>query len=339
MILAFVLIAGTLAAGAGLLVMLPLLKRRGDGQPAAGASAAVALCALLLGTAGLYAVFSNYTWESAHSVADTPAAMAARLASRLAEKPDDLDGWMMLGRSYAVLEQYPLAVRAYQRADRIAGGKDAEAIMGVAENLVAQDPEQIRGAAGHLFERALVVEPGNAKALFYSAFAATSRGESGVAKERFTRMLALKLPPNIRTIIEQRIAALDAMEASEGQAQAAPDTDKQARIDVHVTLSPKLAALVPAGAVLFVAARDPRAPGPPFAAKRLAAQFPLDVELTQANAMMPSRRISTGQTLDVVARVALGGTPTATSGDPFGQVSYHVGKDGRLNIVIDRISP
>jgi hypothetical protein len=92
-------------------------------------------------------------------------------------------------------------------------------------------------------------------------------------------------------------------------------------------------------ALLFVAARDPRSPGPPFAVKRLPARFPVDVELTAADAMMESRRISPGQQLEVVARVALGGTPTATRGDPFGQVSYHVGKDGRLNIVIDRLAP
>ena len=73
--------------------------------------------------------------------------------------------------------------------------------------------------------------------------------------------------------------------------------------------------------------------------KRLPAHFPVAVELTAADAMMESRRISAGQQLDVVARVALGGTPTATSGDPFGQVSYHVGKDGMLNIVIDRLAP
>ena len=93
------------------------------------------------------------------------------------------------------------------------------------------------------------------------------------------------------------------------------------------------------GAALFVAARDPNAPGPPFAVKRLPARFPVDVELTAADAMLESRRITVGQQLDVVARVALGGTPTATSGDPFGQVSYHVGKDGKLNIVIDRLAP
>jgi cytochrome c-type biogenesis protein CcmH len=335
MILAFVLIAGTLAAGAAVLVLLPLVRRRADARPVAGASAAVVTSAVLLGTAALYAVFSNYAWVSTHSVADTPAAMTAKLARELADNPENLNGWLMLGRSYGELEQFPLAVRAYQRADRIAAGNNAEAVLGVAENLVAQDPESIRGAAGHLFERALTLEPGNAKALFYSAFAAMSRGETAAARERFARMLALNPPENIRAIIEQRIAALDQVPPGDSGATAGDG----ARIEVRVTLSPKLAASVPPGSVLFVAARDPKAPGPPFAATRLPAQFPLDVELTAANAMLPSRRISKGQLLEVVARVALGGTPTATSGDPYGQVSYHVGKDGRLNIVIDRLSP
>jgi cytochrome c-type biogenesis protein CcmH len=339
MILAFVLIAGTLAAGAALLVLLPLIQRREDAKPAAGASAAVVTAALLLGTAGLYAVFSNYTWVTPHSVADTPAAMTAKLARELANDPDNLNGWLMLGRSYGELQQFPLAVRAYQRADRIGGGNNVEAVLGIAENLVAQDPEAIRGAAGHLFERALTIEPGNPKALFYSAFAAMSRGETAAARDRFTRMLALNPPDNIRAIIEQRIAALDQLTANAGAAPGEGPAGDGARIQVQVSLAPALASKVPADAVLFVAARDPKAPGPPFAAKRLPAKFPLVVELTAADAMLPSRRITAGQQLDVVARVALGGKPTATSGDPFGQVSYHVGKDGRLNIVIDRLSP
>jgi cytochrome c-type biogenesis protein CcmH len=340
---AFVLIAGTLATGTAVLVLLPLLKRRADSKPAATATALVLILVVLLGTAGLYRAFSSYDWHNAEGVAiaDTPAAMAAKLAAQLAANPDNLNGWLMLGRSYGVLEQYPLAVRAYQRADRIANGGSSEALLGIAENLVAQDPEQIRGAAGHLFERALAVDPGNAKALFYSAFAAMSRGETAAARERFTRMLALNPPANIRTIIEQRIAALDMTGGAQPapEASAATAADDQARVAVHVTLSPQLKAKVPPGSVLFVAARDPKSPGPPFAVKRLAAQFPQDVELTAANAMLPSRRIASGQSLEVIARVALGGTPTATSGDPFGQVSYHVGKDGRLNIVIDRLSP
>jgi cytochrome c-type biogenesis protein CcmH len=339
MMLAFVLIAGTLAAFAGVVLLAPLVRRHEDARPVAGVAAVLALFALLLGSAGMYAAFSNYTWVETPAVADTPAAMAAKLASRLADEPNDLDGWLMLGHSYVVLEQFPLAVRAYQRADRIANGQNAEAVLGVAESLLAQNPDELSGAAGHLFDRALALDPTNPKAMFYGAFAALSRGENAAARERFTRILALNPPAQIRDIIETRIAALDLMTAATGAPTAAASVADGAKISVHVTLAPALAAKIAAGAPLFVAARDPKSPGPPFAVKRLRAAFPVDVELTAADAMLQTRRIATGQQLEVVARVALGGTPTATSGDPFGQVSYHVGKDGRLNIVIDRLAP
>ncbi|HTU68034.1 MAG TPA: tetratricopeptide repeat protein [Steroidobacteraceae bacterium] len=345
MMLVFVLIAGTLAAGAAALLLLPLVKRREDNRPVSTLAAVGVLFALLLGGAGLYAAFSNYSWVDAPAVADTPAAMTAKLAKRLAEQPDDLDGWLKLGRSYQVLEQWPLSVRAYQRADRLANGQNVDAILGVAESLFAQDQDALRGAAGKLFERALELDPHNAKALFYSAFAALGRGELPLARERLSRMLAQNPPPQIREILEKSIANIDQQVASAGQpaaggsaagSKATPGSDN-AKVTVHVSLSPKLK--VPADAVLFVAAREPKSPGPPFAVKRLPATFPVDVELGAADAMIESRRITAGQTLEVVARVALGGTPTATRGDPFGQVSYHVGKDGRLNIVIDRLAP
>jgi cytochrome c-type biogenesis protein CcmH len=334
MMFAFVLIAGSLAAGAAVLLLLPLMRQRPDARPAAGLAAGVVLLALLFGGAGLYALLSNYTWVDAPSVADTPAAMAAKLAKRLAAEPDNLDGWLMLGRTYSALEQFPLAVRAYQRADRIAAGRNVEAIIGMAESLLATDFDQLRSGAGRLFERALVLEPNNPKALLYGAFAALSHGESATARDRFTRMLAFNPPPQIREIIQKQLSILDAG-GSPGQGAAA----SEARIDVHVTVDSKLRYKLGPNAALFVLARDPANPGPPFAAKRLPLSFPLEVTLTGADAMLPSRRITAGQTLEVVARISMSGTPQSASGDPFGQVSYHVGKDGRLNIVIDRLAP
>jgi cytochrome c-type biogenesis protein CcmH len=336
MMLAFVLIAGSLATAAAVLLLLPLMRQRADSKPAASLAAIGVLLALLLGGAGLYAGFSNYSWVEMPDVASTPAAMTAKLAKRLTVEPNDLEGWLLLGRSYQQLEQFPLAVRAYQRADRLANGQNAEAIVGTAEMLLAQDFEEIRGAAGHLFDRALQIEPNNPKALLYSGFAALSRGEQPVARERFERLLTLNPPPEIQDIIRKQLLALGG-EASGPAQESAPG--QGAKVAVHVTLAPSLASRVPAGASLFVVARDPKAPGPPFAVKRLPATFPVDVELSSADAMLDSRRISEGQQLEVVARVALGGTPTATSGDPFGQVSYHVGQDKKLNIVIDRLAP
>jgi len=334
MILTFILIAGSLVAGAALLVLLPLLRRRADGLPASPITAVVVLFVMLLGCAGLYARFSNFKWTESTTEADTPAAMTARLAKELAADPDNLDRWLLLGKSYGVLQQYPLAVRAYQRADRLANGRNIDAIFGMARSLLAQDNAELAGAAGRLFEKALQLQPDNPEAKFYAAFAAQARGDLPLARERFLQLRAMNLAGDAGALVDNGLAAIDRELGSPAAGGAAGP-----KIAVHVTLAPALAAKVPAGAPLFVAARDPKSPGPPFAVKRLAASFPQDVELTQADAMLATRRIEDGQQVDVVARVALGGKPTASSGDPFGQVSYHVGKDGKLNIVIDRLAP
>jgi cytochrome c-type biogenesis protein CcmH len=336
MMLTFVLLAGTLAAGAAVLVMVPLVRRREDNRPVSIIAAICVLFVLLLGAAGMYAAFSNYAWVDSPSVAETPAAVTAKLAQRLADHPDDLPGWLELGGKYQVLDQWPLAVRAFQRADRLAGGQNVQAILGLAESLFAEDQESLRGAAGHLFERALQLDPHSQKALFYSAFAALGRGELPVARERLQRMLAMNPPPQIREILEKSIANIDRQDTS-GTPAAASAGD--AKVAVRVTLAPALQKQVGQDALLFVAARDPKSPGPPFAVKRLPARFPVDVELTAADAMLESRRIASGQQLEVVARVARGGPPPPPRGGPVGQLSYQVGTDGRLNIVIDRLAP
>jgi cytochrome c-type biogenesis protein CcmH len=330
----FVILAGLLAVAAAALLLWPLVRRREDGRPAGVYTAIGVLSMVLLGSAVLYAALSKYSWSEQTAVADTPAAMTAKLAKRLAAEPNDLDGWLMLGRSYSQLQQFELAIRAYQRADRLAEGKNVEAVFGVADILVALDMEELRGRAGRLYERALELDPNSEKALFYSAFAALGRGENAIARERFDRMLARNPREDVRALIEQGLQRLDAGPGDAGKS-AAPGA---ARISVRVTLAPALAKMIPADAVLFVAARDPKASGPPFAVKRLPARFPIEVELTSADAMLETRQIAAGQSLEVVARVALGGTPTASRGDPFGQVGYHVGKDGRLDIVIDKIA-
>jgi cytochrome c-type biogenesis protein CcmH len=334
MMFVFVLVAGTLAAAVAVLLVWPLMRRRDDSRPASVWSAMGVLVLLLFGGAALYAGLSKYSWTEQAPVADSPAAMTASLAKRLAKEPENLDGWLMLGRSYTQLQQFELAMRAYQRADRLAGGKNLEAVFGVADILIALDMEELRGRAGRLYEHALDIDPTSEKALFYSAFAALGRGDAPVARQRFQAMLAQNPRDDVRVLVEQGLAKL---EATQGGAEGgAPAVD--AKIAVRVTLAPALASQVPKDAVLFVAARDPQAPGPPFAVKRLPAKFPVDVELTGADAMLESRRIAAGKTYEVVARIALGGTPTATRGDPVGRVGYHVGKDGRLDVVIDRLS-
>jgi len=301
---------------------------------------------LVLGAAALYATWSNWSWRDAPPT-DSPAGMVASLARKLERKPDDIEGWVMLGRSYMVLQQLPLALRAYGRADRLAEGRNVEALIGMGETLVMQDESEFVGRAGQLFDRALQIDPKSGKALFFGAVAALRRGELPVARDRFASLLALDPPENIRPLLEQQLAAIDRelgggaggrAAASVAGGESAKAGENEAVVRVRVTLSPKLAANVPKDAPLFVFVRSEGA-GPPLAVKRLAQQFPQDVELGAGDAMIAGRGIEAGKQVQVIARVSLGGTPTASSGDPFGELRYDVGRDGPRDIVIDRITP
>ena len=335
----FIAIALLLALVAAACVAWPLWRSGGaaGSVPSARVAAAASVAAVLLGGAGLYATWSDWNWESATSPADTPAAMVAGLARRLEREPDDLQGWLMLGRSYSALEQYPLAARAYQRADRLSNGRNAEALTGWAEALALGDENELQGRAGRLFEQALAIDPKAGKALFFGGIAAQRRGELPLARQRFAALLEQDPPEAVRPILEQQIVALDAaMAATPPQPSAA---GAGAEVRLSIALDPALAARVPAGASLFVLVRKPDQPGPPLAAKRLVATFPQDVVLTPADSMLPGRSFGLGDKVEVVARVALGGTPTAQSGDPSGQILYAVGQDQQKRVLIDRLAP
>ncbi|MGH8310901.1 MAG: c-type cytochrome biogenesis protein CcmI/CycH, partial [Steroidobacteraceae bacterium] len=151
----------------------------------------------------------------------------------------------------------------------------------------------------------------------------------------FATLLTLDPPASVRPILEQQIAALDHQTGP--TAALSPAATASVRVDVDI--APKLRDGLAPDAPLFVIVRDPQAPGPPLAVKRLAARFPQSVELTSADAMIPGRELAAGQNVQIVARVAQSGSATARSGDPFGEVRYHVGRDGAVRILIDRLTP
>ena len=124
-----------------------------------------------------------------------------------------------------------------------------------------------------------------------------------------------------------------------GQPQVTAATDTGAKVRINVTLAPGLAQSASGSSPLFVFVRDPQRPGPPLAVKRLDSHFPQTVELTALDSMMPGRAIAAGEKVQVVARIARSGNPVGASGDPFGESAYMVGRDGLINIVIDRVTP
>jgi len=333
----FVLLTAALTLGAVAAIAVPLIR---GASTAPSPWAALGAAGLLTGgSALLYLTWSNWPWRSA-AAADTPQTMVARLARRLEREPDNLAGWLMLGRSYTVLQEFPLAVRAFERADRLSGGRNAAALLGEAEALALEDESELDGRAGQLVDRALALAPDSGQAMFLGATVAARRGNLPLARERLTKLLAMNPPQDLRPMLEQQITAIDAKlaEVSSAGAAAAGPPGSAAVVSVNVSLAPSLVPQA-AGAPLFVFVRDPAQRGPPLAVKRLESHFPQRVALTPSDSMVPGRVISPGQSVQVVARIARSGSPVGASGDPFGEVTYHVGRDGLVSLVIDRLTP
>lgn len=206
--IAFIIVAVILAVACVAVIAVPLLKPLPSKTATAPWTAVAATAVLVIGAGALYPTWSNWSWHKSPGIG-SPEGMVEQLVHKLNDHPNDLTGWLMLGRSYIVLQEYPLAVRAYERADRVAGGTSADALLGEAEALTMIDDSQLTGQAGQLIERALTIAPTSPQALFFGAAAAMRRGELPLARTRFTKLLSLNPPDRIKAILQQEISGID----------------------------------------------------------------------------------------------------------------------------------
>jgi cytochrome c-type biogenesis protein CcmH len=346
----FILLVLVLSLIAAAFVALPLMRARA-GAPRAFQAAALALLLLLGAGGGLYAWLGSTAWSAGPGQSPADQTIPT-LARHLEHEPGDLSGWLDLGQAYSTIGNYSLALRCFERANRLAGGESAAALSGMAEAMLMSDDSSQAPKAEELLERALHIDPHSPKALFYSAIAAYRDGQFPLARERFETMLSLGPPESIRVALQRQIDEIDAqMKAPPGAPAASASAsanpvvaaapgrlDAATAIHLHVTLSAALANELPAQAALFVFVRAP-AGGPPLAVKRSDAHLPQDVDLSAADAMVAGRALTPGQDVAVVARISASGNPQAQSGDLYGELHTVAGKSGAQELQIDRRNP
>jgi len=105
--------------------------------------------------------------SSADSLAQAEARisdMVDRLAERLKTRPDDSDGWQMLGRSYAALGKHAQAIGAYETAMRLRPD-DPTLLAELAFSAAATNRRVAGSDSTQLLQRALKLDPRNPKAL------------------------------------------------------------------------------------------------------------------------------------------------------------------------------
>jgi cytochrome c-type biogenesis protein CcmH len=367
----FIFIAAVMAAIAATAVAFPLLRSRRSRL--AGALAGVVVMAM---AAGLYPLWSNWNWHAA--AASKPAVstqvleMVAKLERHMKDAPDDLQGWLLLGRSDIALERADGAIDAYEHAHRL-DPNNIDALLGLGEALSIRAGGNVTAPAGDLFERALALEPDNPRALLYAGFGAATRGDRAAARQRWIKLKGMHPPAEIDAMLNDRIAELGTADLEGGAAPAAgggagagagvaaaagaagtgtmaatgaeAGTGAQAAgasaalATVNISLAPALKSHLTGDVPLFVFAREPGGQGPPLAAKRLtSAALGSEVRLSAADSLLPGRSLVAGQKVSITARISFSGQPLPAAGDLYGELTYDVGHDGVRELVIDRIA-
>lgn len=303
--------------------------------------------ALSVATAVLYGVFSNWKWNDPQvERAMRMSAQVGELQSAARKNPHDVAGWVRLGRSYVQLGQFSSAATAFEKAYRLTGGEDPDVTASLGEALAMSDEASLDGRAGELFEAVLQRAPLHPKALFYSSIGAMRAGKLELARDRLQGLLAQNPPEQIRPMLEREIQDLEEQIKNGASAPTGSAAAAAGRVvKVAVSVAPALQQQLRGPLTLFILARDPAAGGPPLAVERHnASELPLTVELSEADAMLPSRTIGSVSEAQIVARLSRSGTPQQQSGDLYGEarLQFDANKpvqEYQLALVIDRRVP
>ena len=282
--------------------------------------------------------------------------LSKRLESKTTAEVGDLQAWTMLARSFAVLQRYPEASRAYARARTLAPN-DAQLMADHADALAMAQNQSLVGEPTQLIERALQIDPKNIKTLALAGSAAFERKDFAAALGYWERAQQLAQPGSefaagLQSSIQQARAAVGgapslaasgtavqqgAAGSGAAQAVAAAVADPTSGV---VQLAGALASKVAPTDTVFVFARAAQGPRMPLAIlKRKASELPLTFRLDDSSAMSPDLKLSKFPNVVIGARISRSGDAMPQSGDLIGQVGPVATGSGKLVLVIDRVQP
>ena len=272
-------------------------------------------------------------------------AFAARLEAVPANQTPDPKAWEMLARSYAAMQKFPEANKAYKRAVELNPG-NAQMLADHADVVAMLQGQSMLGEPTKLFERALVLDPNNLKALALAGSAAFEKKEFAKAVQFWSKAQGLAPPGSdfakgLASSVEEARLASGQTGISPAVAKAAPTPALvAANIQGVVSLSAAMKSKVAPDDTVFIFARASQGPRMPLAIlKRKASELPITFTLDDSTAMSDDLKLSKFELVVVGARVSKSGNALPQSGDLVGQSAPVKAGGGKLTLVIDAVQP
>jgi cytochrome c-type biogenesis protein CcmH len=259
--------------------------------------------------------------------------LIASLQQRMAENPNDSEGWLILGRSLKTMKRFSESETALANANRLTPNDPLLMIELAESNMFASGKAQITPEARQLIETALAIDPKIQKGLWMMGMAYSQDDDDATAITYWKNLLGLLEPSSgAASAVTQQIEMAQTRLGGPATAPAIPPVAAQQpatmqtasvepaatefTIPVSITISGDLAADIPANAVLFVFIHNSGTRGMPLAGKRLSPSgFPMTVQFTDADQLRPGGSLADFEKLDVSARISMSGVANMASGD------------------------
>ncbi|MDR4652683.1 MAG: c-type cytochrome biogenesis protein CcmI [Nitrosomonas sp.] len=275
------------------------------------------------------------------------------LITRLNNNPEDIEGWFMLARTYAIMKRYDEAANTYARLNEMIP-KNPQILSDYADVLAMTNDGSLIGKPSELITEALNIDPEYPKALALAGTVEYEKKEFNQAAVYWERLLAV-IPDESQLAQSVRESIADARELAVKESGAQPAqvaeaggsvggaVDKKSNsnasdiksqqmerdtssvsstessslsISGTVTISDTVSSSVNPNDTLFIYARAETGPKMPLAILRLkASDLPAVFTLTDEMAMTPAMKLSSFPNVIIEARISRSGQAVPSSGD------------------------
>ena len=265
------------------------------------------------------------------------AKMAQTLAEKLKDKPDNLQGWVMLGRTYRTLENFDAALKAYDSALKLSADDDLK--LERIEIIAMQRQGQFEGEPWNVIREILQRDPQHFGALL-------TAGSASYAEGKFAD--ALKFWEQARKPLDANNPDLEGLESAIATVRerlgmpptkATPAATSGLNVTGQVNLSASLKSKASPNDVVFIYATPANGDRMPLAIfKTTVSQLPLNFTLDDSTAMTPDRKLSAAGEVMVKVRVSKSGNAMPQSGDLSGSLGpVKVGAKGLKLEIKDQV--
>jgi cytochrome c-type biogenesis protein CcmH len=272
------------------------------------------------------------------------------LRTHLANEPTDAQGWVLYSRLGRIFKDKELAMGAIEKALQVSP-TNVEIELEYIELKMKIGDEYEQSTAEIMLKRLLQAHPDNYDAWSMFGFMALQQQDFSGAIERWQKMLVLVTPNSDRAktlnnsiaYAQQQLTLSNNTELNKTIEQASTDTPSIPAVvgvgyKVNVTVSEQVS--YTENSTLFVYAQAANGPAMPIAAIKLPiAEFPVNLVLSDANAMMQGIKLSDHKQFIIKARISANGSVNKDAGEWFGQSQIINAGEGQLiNIKIDQQS-